>query len=59
MGLGAVINVPVLYDGHVIGTINLLAPEFHYREEHVAPIERLAPLLVPAFLAARAASRAA
>jgi hypothetical protein len=59
MGLGSVINVPVLYDGHVIGTINLLAPEFHYREEHVAPIERLAPLLVPAFLTARAASRAA
>ena len=58
MGLGSVINVPVLYDGNVLGTINLLAPEFHYREEHVAPIERLSPLLVPAFLAARAASRA-
>ena len=40
-------------------TINLLAPEHHYREEHVAPVERLAPLLVPAFLAARAANKAA
>jgi len=59
MGLGSVINVPALYDGRVIGTINLLAPEFHYREEHVAPIERIAPLLVPAFLAARAAANAA
>jgi hypothetical protein len=49
----------VLYDGNVLGTINLLAPEHHYRAEHVAPIERLAPLLVPAFLAARAAARAA
>src|SRR3954453_2150330 len=58
MGLGSVINVPVLYDGNVLGTINLLAPEFHYRQEHVAPIERLAPLLVPAFLVARAAPRA-
>jgi len=54
MGLGSVINVPVLYDGHVIGTINLLAAEHHYREEHVAPIERLAPLIVPGFLVARA-----
>jgi hypothetical protein len=53
MGLGSVINVPALYDGQVIGTINLLAPEYFYREEHVAPIERLAPLLVPAFLMAR------
>jgi len=56
MGLGSVINVPVLYDGQVIGTINLLAPEHHYREEHVAPIERIAPVIVPAFLVARAGS---
>jgi hypothetical protein len=54
MGLGSVINVPVLYDAQVIGTINLLAPEHHYREEHVAPIERIAPLIAPAFLVARA-----
>lgn len=54
MGLGSVINVPVLYDGQVIGTINLLAAEHHYREEHVAPIERIAPVIAPAFLVARA-----
>jgi hypothetical protein len=59
MGLGSVINIPAIYDGKVVGTINLLAPEHHYREEHVAPVERLAPLLVPAFLAARAANKAA
>src|SRR6478735_3900669 len=58
MGLGSVINVPALYDGKVVGTINLLAPEGFYREEHVPLVERLAPLLVPAFLAARAAARA-
>jgi hypothetical protein len=56
MGLGSVINVPVIYDSQVIGTANLLAPEFHYREEHVAPMEALAPVLIPAFLVARAAS---
>lgn len=55
MGLASVINVPVVYDGKAIGTMNLLAPEGHYREEHVAPVVALAPLLVPAFLAARAA----
>ena len=54
MGLGSVINVPALYDGQVVGTINLLAPEHHYREEHIAPIVQLAPLLVPGFLEARA-----
>ena len=59
MGLGSVINIPAIYDGKVVGTINLLAPEHHYREEHVAPVERLAPMLVPAFLAARAAAGAA
>jgi len=59
MGLGSVINVPVLYDSKILGTINLLAAEHHYREEHVAPIERLAPLLVPAFMSAQAAGRAA
>lgn len=58
MGLGSVINVPAIYDGKVVGTINLLAPEHHYREEHIAPIEAIAPLLVPAFLAAQAAARA-
>lgn len=59
MGLGSVINVPAIYDGKVVGTINLLAPEGHYREEHIAPIEAIAPLLVPGFLAAQAAARAA
>lgn len=53
MGFGSAINVPVLYDGTVLGTINLCAPEHHYREEHLAPVERIAPLLVPAFLLAR------
>jgi GAF domain-containing protein len=57
MGLGSCIGAPVVYDGACIGTINLLHAEHHYREEHVAPVEALAPLLVPAFLQARAASK--
>lgn len=59
MGLGSVINVPAVYDGQVIGTVNLLAPEGHYREEHVQPIERLVPTLIPALLIARSATQAA
>ncbi len=57
MGLGSVICVPVVYDGICIGTMNLLDAEFHYREEHVAQIAPLAPVLIPAFLEARRNAR--
>lgn len=53
LGLGSVINLPVVYDGQTIGTMNLLDAEHHYREEHVAPLAALAPALIPAFLLAR------
>ena len=53
MGLGSTINLPVVYDGACIGTINLLDAEFHYREEHLTQVAPLAPLLIPAFLEAR------
>lgn len=59
MGLGSVINVPVVYDGFTIGTMNLLAAEHHYTDDHVGPLVRLAPVLVPAFLQARSAARPA
>lgn len=58
MGLGSVINIPVLYDGQAIGTLNLLAPEYHYQQEHVAAVAGLAPMLVPAFIEARAQAHA-
>jgi transcriptional regulator with GAF, ATPase, and Fis domain len=53
MGLGSVINIPVVYGGECIGTMNLLDVEHHYRHEHVALLTPLAPLLIPAFLEAR------
>jgi len=53
MGLGSVINIPVVYDGACLGTMNLLDAEHHYRPEHVAPVAALAPLLIPSFLEAR------
>lgn len=57
MGLGSTINLPVVYDGTCIGTINLLDAEFHYREEDVARVAPLASLLIPAFLQAQQTKR--
>lgn len=54
LGLGSVINIPVVYSGETIGTMNLLDAEYHYTEAHVAPVAALAPCLIPAFLLARA-----
>ena len=53
LGLGSVINIPIVYDGATIGTMNLLDAEHHYTEAHVAPVAALAPMLIPAFLLAR------
>ena len=53
MGLGSVINLPVVYDGETIGTMNLLAPEHHYTEAHLEKVVPLAPLLIPAYLTLR------
>jgi hypothetical protein len=53
MGLGSVINIPVVYGGDCIGSMNLLDAEHHYREEHVPLLTPFAPLLIPAFLEAR------
>jgi GAF domain-containing protein len=53
MGLGSTLNIPVVYDGTCLGTINLLDAEHHYRPEHVAVAMQFAPLLIPAFLQAR------
>jgi GAF domain-containing protein len=53
MGLGSAICIPVAYDGHCLGTMNLLDAEHHYREEHVPLVAAFAPLLIPAFLEAR------
>ncbi|CDZ73460.1 Bll5495 protein [Neorhizobium galegae bv. orientalis] len=53
IGLNAAINIPVVYDGETIGTINLLHEEFFYEETHVEIARKFAPLLIPAFLEAR------
>lgn len=55
LGCGCCINLPVLYDGQVVGTLNLLDAEHRYDESHLAAALPYAPLVVPAFLTARAA----
>lgn len=52
LGCGAVINIPVLWDGAILGTINLLDAEGAYSDRHVAPLLPFAPLLVAPFLQA-------
>jgi len=58
LGLGSAINIPVVYDGETIGTINLLHEEFFYEEGHVEIARTFAPLLIPAFLEARRSNAA-
>lgn len=52
LGGGTQINVPVIFDGTCIGTINLTHRAGSYDETHVARVEALAPWLVPYFLQA-------
>lgn len=53
LGCGSAINIPIVYDGATIGTMNLLDAEHHYRDGDVEKIAGLAPVLIPAFLEAR------
>ena len=48
LGCGAVINLPVLTDGRVVGVINLLDAEGVYDEDSVLRAEKLAPAAAPA-----------
>jgi len=50
LGLGAVMNLPVLYDGRVLGTVNLLGREGAYGEHQLEGAMLLAQQLLPAFL---------
>ncbi|TMR97978.1 GAF domain-containing protein [Nonomuraea basaltis] len=48
LGCGAIINVPVVDGGEVLGVLNILDAEGAYDEGSVAVAESLAPLAVPA-----------
>ena len=50
LGLGSVMNLPVLWDGRVLGTVNLLDREGAYGEHQLGGAMLLAQQLLPAFL---------
>ncbi|MFG1965942.1 GAF domain-containing protein [Nonomuraea sp. NPDC049028] len=52
LGCGAIVNVPVMDAGEVLGVLNILDAEGSYDEESVAVAASLAPLAVPALRAA-------
>ncbi|MBD8688378.1 MULTISPECIES: GAF domain-containing protein [unclassified Rhizobium] len=52
LGGGTQINVPVVFNGKCVGTINLTHRAGHYNESHLARAEAFAPWLVPYFLQA-------
>lgn len=54
LGLGAVINAPVLSEGRVIGTLNFLREAGGYRREQVADAMAIAAQAVHLFTNARA-----
>lgn len=51
LGLASAMNLPVRWNGKVLGTVNLLHAAGHYREDHAALGMIFAALAVPALLA--------
>ncbi|WP_210324327.1 GAF domain-containing protein [Aestuariivirga litoralis] len=55
LGLGSVINLPVVLEGNMVATINILHAEHHYTPQRVEMAETF--LAVPAMLAVLAAQQ--
>ena len=55
LGCASIINLPVQWDGHVLGTINILHEERWYDDADVSIGLDFAALAVPAFLASLSA----
>jgi hypothetical protein len=50
LGLGSVMNLPIVFGGAVLGTVNLLDREGAYGERHVEPAMIIARQILPALL---------
>jgi hypothetical protein len=55
LGCASVVNLPAVFAGGVIGSVNLLDAKDSYTPQRVEAIESLAPFALTALLAARAA----
>lgn len=51
LGLGSVINIPIVHEGRLLGTMNILHGENHFSERDVEVANRFSPYLVSAFAA--------
>lgn len=49
LGCESIVNIPVKWDGRVLGALNLLERAGFYDESHIKRIRPFAALLVPAF----------
>jgi len=59
LGCGSVLNLPVVWDGRSLGTINLLHEEGWYEERDQGPGLLFAALAIPAYLSHRPAREGA
>ncbi len=53
LGLGCVMNLPIVFGGVLLGTVNLLDREGAYDESHVEPAMIIARQILPALLTQR------
>ncbi|HZH27968.1 MAG TPA: GAF domain-containing protein [Azospirillaceae bacterium] len=54
LGCGSGMNVPVVWDGRALGTVNLFDRAGAYGPEHVDLVNQVAPLVLPALMAKNA-----
>ena len=52
LGCESILNMPVRWQGRALGQVNLLHQAHHYGEQHLAMVNALVQMAVPAFLAA-------
>jgi hypothetical protein len=52
LGCGSVLNMPVHWQGEVLGQVNLLHEARHFEKAHLPIVEAMAQIVVPAFLIA-------
>ncbi|MGC2778478.1 MAG: GAF domain-containing protein [Bradyrhizobium sp.] len=57
LGCASILNMPVRWNGDVIGQVNLLHEAGHFHDGHFPIVEMLAQMVVPAFLLAAQQAR--